>query len=361
MTALLEHEDAAQHDEHSALGHSGEDMDPSRQGARVQQHTRRRHLLVPMLLQAGAMMGIAALAYSSAADWFATLQHQQAISGYAESLQGMSDESLEALRQRAHDYNQHLPAGELQDPYGSSGANAAGQAYADYLQQLSVADSNVIAQLAYPSLGISLPIRHGTGSEALEQGVGHLYGSSLPVGGDSTHAVLTSHSGLIRASLFTELAKAEVGDELQISVLRQTLHYKVESIETVLPDDISSLAVVPGQDRVTLITCTPIGINSHRLLVHAVRTDAPATADTSAGSDAQPGFPWWAVIIVVGSSLTAWLIFAPPRRRRHAIAAAVASNPPTATEHGTDTENKTATVGAKNLTTTSEEEEGAPR
>lgn len=281
---------------------------------------KKRQLGVPIALQVAAMIGIGALVYPSAADWFATLGHDSEVSGYVREVDKLPDETRVAKLQVAKDYNAHMPAGTLRDPYAEGGDNAdleEDAAYQAYQQVLRVSDNGVIGQLSYPTLGISLPIYHGTGSEAISKGVGHLYGSSLPVGGPSTHSVLTSHSGLLNASLFTPLPKAKVGDTFSMTVLGEQYYYQVDGLETVEPFITDSLGVVAGEDRVTLITCTPIGVNSHRLLVHAQRVDGPASESgtrTIAGDGKTAGFPWWAVWFIGGGIVVGYLLFSPPRK-----------------------------------------------
>lgn len=279
---------------------------------------QKRKLGVPLLLQIAAMVGVGALLYPAAADWFATLNHDSEISGYVSEVQQLPDETRLEKLQRARDYNAYMPAGTLRDPYAEGADNSdleEDAAYRSYLEVLKVSDNGVIGQVNYPRLGISLPIYHGTGEEAISRGAGHFYGSSLPVGGSSTHSVLTSHSGLVNASLFTPLPKAKIGDTFQITVLGETSYYEVESIETVEPFITDSLGITPNEDRVTLITCTPIGINSHRLLVHGTRVEAPETSTqtTIAGDGRTAGFPWWAVGFVGSSAAIAYLLFAPTR------------------------------------------------
>lgn len=146
-----------------------------------------------------------------------------------------------------------------------------------------------------------------------------MYGTSLPVGGPSTRSVLTAHSGLPHAQLFTPLHRAEIGHTFWISVLGEDHHYRVEGIETVEPGDTSSLNIIEGEDWVTLFTCTPVGVNSHRLLVHAVRIADPAAAQERvelAGDGKTLRFPWWLVWFVGGSAGAAWLLMTPPRKRR---------------------------------------------
>lgn len=280
----------------------------------------KRGLAVQILLQILAMIGIGALVYSSAADWFSTLNHNAEISGYTDSVDGLTGpERAEAL-DIARDYNAHMPQGVLRDPYTAPQDAAQNEAYSLYSNILRVSDNGVIGELAYPRLGIGLPVYHGTSEEVLRKGVGHLYGSSLPVGGPSTHSVLTSHSGLLNASLFTPLPKAELGDTFTVQVLGETHWYRVDRIETIEPEQTERLQIVDGQDLVTLITCTPVGINSHRLLVQGTRIDAPVSdgRQAIAGDGRSAGFPWWAVIFVGGSALTAYPLFAPQRRRESA-------------------------------------------
>lgn len=280
---------------------------------------RRRKLGVPIVLQLVAMVGIAALVYPAAADWFATLTHNAERSGYVRQVDSLTPADRRAGLDAAREYNEHLPPGALVDPYSQDGDPAAeaadAAAYEAYEEVLRVSDSGVIGEVVYPRLNIGLPLYHGAGEEAITQGVGHLYGSSLPVGGPSTHSVLTSHSGLVHASLFTKLPQAKVGDVFEVRVLGETKYYEVDGLETVEPFVTDSLDVVEGEDRVTLFTCTPIGVNSHRYLVHGVRVPAPADAGDHAiaGDGITAGFPWWALIFVGGSGMVAYLLFAPRR------------------------------------------------
>lgn len=295
-------------------GEVGEGMARSPRPARG-----RRRLTVPLLLQLGAMIGIGALAYPSAADWFATLHHNSEVSGYIEAVEAIPDAEVEARLQAARDYNSHMPQGVLRDPYSAPiEGEEHDAAYRAYEELLRIGESDVIGQLDYPELGISLPVYHGTSEDVIAQGVGHLYGSSLPVGGPSTHSVLTSHSGLLHAALFTKLPSAETGDVFELTVLGETRFYRVDRLETVLPEQTEGLTIVPGEDLVTLITCTPIGINSHRLLVTGERIPGPVAAGpaTIAGDGKTAGFPWWAVAFLAGSGAVAYLLFVPPRTRR---------------------------------------------
>lgn len=278
--------------------------------------------LTPALLQVTAMIGIGALLYPSAADWFATLGHDAEISGYVREADQLPDALRLEKLDTARDYNAHIPAGTLSDPYAVDTDDAAlrsDAAYQSYAEVLRVSDSGVIGELRYPGLGIFLPVYHGTSDEVLSKGVGHLYGSSLPVGGPSTHSVLTSHSGLVNASLFTPLVGAEIGDTFQVTVLGETHYYRVDRLETIEPFVTDALDIALGADYVTLITCTPIGINSHRLLVRGTRIPSPEVASEErvlAGDGRTAGFPWWIVGFAGGSAAVAYLLFWSGKPRR---------------------------------------------
>ncbi len=140
-----------------------------------------------------------------------------------------------------------------------------------YEELLLAEDSGVMGYLEIEKIKLKLPIYHGVSEEALEDGVGHLEGTSLPVGGETTHAVLFGHRGLPSAKLFTDLDQLEAGDTFQITVMDRVLVYEVTQTEVVLPEELNDLAVEPGKDQVTLVTCTPYGVNSHRLLIHGER------------------------------------------------------------------------------------------
>lgn len=280
----------------------------------------RRDMAVPLILQAVAMVGLAALLYSSAADWFAVRAQSATISGYIEQAATLPTSEQQAALATAAAYNADLPEGVLSDPYSAplQGHSASGgTAYGEYTGLLKVEGTEAIGQVTYPRLQISMPIYHGTSEKVISRGAGHLYGSSLPIGGVPTHSVLTAHSGLVHASLFTRLPKAHVGDTFQIEVLGEVRHYRVTDLQTVLPDDIESLQIEADRDLVTLMTCTPIGINSHRLLVHAERIDGPskgAVPVLATGTGVSAGFPWWVVVFVGGSVLAAVFLFLPLRR-----------------------------------------------
>ena len=174
--------------------------------------------------------------------------------------------------------------GEAVDPFSAaqggsqaSGEDSASKKDKEY-QSLLNTGNGVMGTIKVPKQSINLPIYHGTSEEALASGAGHLYGTSLPVGGKSTHSVITGHRGLVEALMFTRLDEVKEGDFFYIEVMGETLGYKVDRISVILPDDTSKLKIVPGEDRVTLMTCTPYGVNTHRLLISGHRVAIPMPA-----------------------------------------------------------------------------------
>lgn len=283
---------------------------------------RAPSFLTPLLFQIVVMVGVALLVYPQAADWFAGFGQRATIAAYVQSVNDMPSPDRTSALQAARQYNGTIPAGRLRDPFTSDGSDDTKTAgFKDYAKLLNPNGDGIMGTLIYPNANIDLPIYHGTDDAVMVHGIGHLYGSSLPVGGPSTHAVLTSHSGLIDAKLFTNLVgAASIGDIFHISVLGEDLYYQVDDIETVLPAQTDSLSITPGKDYVTLVTCTPIGVNSHRLLVRGVRIPPPVQPavdsgpEVLAGQPTSAGFPWWALWLTAALAGTSYL-YVPLRRR----------------------------------------------
>ena len=226
----------------------------------------------------------------------------------------------------AHDYNERLAAsgqpilGEAVDPFSSAGGSSSASGNEDsaasedteYQSLLDTGDG-VMGSVNIPKISVELPIYHGTSEEALADGAGHLYGTSLPVGGLNTHAVITGHRGLVSAPMFTRLDEMHEGDYFYIDIMGEKLGYMVDNITVIEPDDTSKLRVVPGEDRVTLMTCTPYGVNTHRMLVsgHRVSIPYPAPNPTDV-HDART----IAVIASMVTFLLGLLIWLPLARRR---------------------------------------------
>lgn len=183
---------------------------------------------------------------------------------YEAELQGMDDTALQDARAAAEAYNASLAPIQ----FNREGVAAAS---VDYNELLNLSGSGIMGYVQIDKIGLDLPIYHGTGETVLEEGVGHLIGSSLPIGGQSTHAILTGHSGVAGKKLFSDIDQLEIGDVFLLRVLGETLAYQVIEINTVLPHETALLEPVSGEDLCTLVTCTPFGVNSHRLLVRGSR------------------------------------------------------------------------------------------
>lgn len=188
---------------------------------------------------------------------------------YQEVMEQVDDTALREAKEQADIYNHSLiPGASTQDAYSQEGLLAAS---ADYDSQLNIAGNGIMGYVEIPKIQVNLPIYHGRDAEVLDRGVGHLLGSSLPVGGGNTHTILSGHSGMASQKMFTDLEQLVPGDVFYLNVLNETLAYQVTEINTVLPYETDLLGIVPGEDLCTLVTCTPYGINTHRLLVRGSR------------------------------------------------------------------------------------------
>ena len=156
----------------------------------------------------------------------------------------------------------------MEEAYSQEAIQTASE---NYVNQLDLSCTGIMGYVEIPTISVDLPIYHGTGSDSLDRGTGHLLGSSLPVGGESTHTIITGHSGMASQKMFTDLEQLQEGDVFFLHVLDEVLTYQVDAIHTVLPHDTTFLGIVPGQDFCTLVTCTPTGVNTHRLLVRGTR------------------------------------------------------------------------------------------
>lgn len=298
---------------------SGQDA-PARSARRATSRRRRWgwNQAIVMLI---ATVGITVLVYPTAASWFSAWSHDTEVDGYVQSVEQVPDDQVETMLAAADEYNLNLPTGPLRDPYalGADGQQTAvGDGAAAYFDTLRTDGTDAMARVRIPSIHVDLPIFHGTDEETLSRGIGHLYGSSLPVGGPGTHAVLTGHNGFVQATLFDDIDELVDGDVIVVTTFGEDLYYEVDQTVTVLPDDTEELRQVAGKDYITLVTCTPTGVNTHRLLVRAERIDAPAegASVTTVQDTTDPaGFPWWALLVVGVPALT-FVVVAPRRSRR---------------------------------------------
>lgn len=205
--------------------------------------------------------------------WISNRLYEKSAESQIESYQKKSKDltmnQYQKLYQEAQKYNEEITRSKvkLTDPFESNNHEIF-----DYKKMLSLDRSGIMGYVEIPCISVELPIYHGTSSSVLEKGAGHLVGSSLPIGGKGTHSVITGHTGLSSAKMFTDLTEMKKGDLFYIHVLDRTLAYKVDSISVVLPEETDQLAIDNGQDYVTLVTCTPYGVNDHRLFVRGKRT-----------------------------------------------------------------------------------------
>lgn len=245
-------------------------------GAATRAATRWRTVLATAVL----LVGAALFFYPLVSNVLAGMSQTRAIESYDRSVAAMAEERLNEEWARAERYNESLAGDPVRDPFLEGSGRALPQ---EYVEVLDV--GGTMGFLDIPKISVHLPIYHGTDDEVLAKGVGHIRQTALPVGGAGTHSVLTGHTGLPNAQLFTDLDRLELGDEFVLTVLGRKLAYRVDAINVVLPDQTALLDPTPGEDRVTLITCTPYGVNSHRLLVRGERVDyvEPAIPAPAAG------------------------------------------------------------------------------
>ena len=224
----------------------------------------RKHKTV-IFLTLGFLVGICILLYPAFSDFWNSKTQSRAITDYESVLDNLDENEYSAIFERAHAYNKALY--ETNYPLMDY-KNVPG-----YYDTLLITDNAMIGYLKIDRIGVELPIYHGTSDDVLNRGVGHLEGSSLPIGGENTHSIMSAHRGLPSSKLFTDLDRMEIGDNFQIIILDQVLTYQVDFIKVIEPTDVSDLQIIEGGDYCTLFTCTPYGINTHRLLVRGVRIE----------------------------------------------------------------------------------------
>ncbi|WP_084516029.1 class C sortase [Microbacterium luticocti] len=296
---------------------------PPDQPALRRRRPRWRLSGLSVVIAAIALVGVLVMLYPAAASWFSDLLQSRQVSSYTSEVTSIGPDVRDAAIDEAVAYNASLTGGALvaaneRIPQAST-AHKPGDF--DYAKLLHADDYGLMARIQIPSIGVDLPVYHGTSDETLAKGVGHLEGTALPVGGIGTHAVLTGHRGLASATLFTDLDKVKIGDTFTIAVFGEVLTYRVANTQVVDPDQTQSLNPVPGKDLVTLVTCTPLGINSQRILVTGERVTPTPVHDVEAAQapPAGPGFPWWALVlaaVLVALGLYIWLSGRPSRAQR---------------------------------------------
>lgn len=212
------------------------------------------------------LLGIAILLYPTLSDYYNSFHQSRAIASYIEQMEAVDPVDYQREWERAREYNQAL----TRKP---NRFLLSDEEYAEYESLLNLTGSGIMGYIEVPKIDCTLPIYHGTDEAVLQIAVGHIEGSSLPTGGLGTHAVLSGHRGLPSAKLFTDLDKMEIGDLFVIRVLDEIMTYEIDQILIVLPEEMDALAIAPDEDYCTLVTCTPYGVNTHRLLVRGRRTE----------------------------------------------------------------------------------------
>lgn len=300
---------------------------------------RRNRRSMRMMYAIGALLIVAAICiggFPAALQYRAAVELSRTSAQSARTIAGWPYPQADDAFAAAKSYNERLAVsgqpilGEAKDPFAAvqGGSRASetddddGSASSKDEEYQGLLDSGggVMGTIRIPKISVNLPIYHGTSQSALASGAGHLYGSSLPVGGKNTHAVITGHRGLVNATMFTRLDEMRVGDYFYLDVMGHTLGYQVDRISVIEPNDTSKLKIVPGEDRVTLMTCTPYGVNTHRLLVSAVRSSIPDVIpdESDAAKDARLIAIVAAVITLLLGLVLLWLRRKPWHVRRHA-------------------------------------------
>ena len=254
---------------------------------------RKNSVLSTALLFGLLLLGLGLMAYPTVSDWWNSFHQTRAIAAYEVMVNDTDQEALDALREEAVAYNARLPEKEGR-------FLPTEEELEEYNALLDPGGTGAMGYISIPRIEVNLPVYHGTSEAVLQIAVGHIEGSSLPVGGEGTHSVLSGHRGLPSARLFTDLDRLEEGDLFTLTVLNRVLTYEVDQIRIVLPGELDDLAIVPGEDYCTLVTCTPYGINTHRLLVRGRRVLLPEGKEPVVVTAGAIRIPVYIVIPAVG-------------------------------------------------------------
>ena len=238
-----------------------------------------RRRLGNILLTLAFVLGIALIAYPSFSDWWNSFHQTRAIAGYTAQVANMDKEEFDRMWAEAEAFNDYL----AKKP---GRFNLTDEELATYNSILDVTGTGIMGYIDIPSIKISLPVYHGTDEAILQIAIGHIEGTSFPIGGEGTHSAVSGHRGLPSAKLFTDIDQLQAGDKFLLQILDRTLTYEVDQIRIVLPQELQDLEIDPNQDYCTLITCTPYGVNTHRLLVRGHRVDNDDTDTTRITADA---------------------------------------------------------------------------
>ena len=264
------------------------------------------------------MTGLGIASYPFISNMVAQRHASQVVKDYETNVEEMDEEKIDAMKEAAKKYNEQLSNVVSVDDENEN--NEQGESYADLL---NIGES--LGYITIPKIDVNLPIYNGTSQDVLSKGVGHMGQSSYPLGGESTHCVLTGHRGLPSAVLFTDLDKLEIGDEFYLHVLDEILAYKVDQIKVVEPNESGDLEIIDGKDYCTLVTCTPYAINSHRLLVRGERTEYKGEQDKQTKNQMQTGaltkrivdvWPWLLGAFLVAVLIESGIFFSILKRKK---------------------------------------------
>jgi sortase A len=240
---------------------------------------KKRRWISNLLFLLVFLIGAGVLFYPTVSDLWNSYRNQQLISDYSSVVEAMEPEDFSAIWQEAREYNEQHRVNTIIDAFDEEENDYV--LSHPYDQVLNPSGNEIMGYIEIPKISVKLAIYHGIGTDALENGCGHIEGTSLPIGGIGNHAVISAHRGLPSAKLFTDLDQLEIGDLFYITVLDEKLAYKVDQIKTVLPEETEDLAIEDDKDLVTLVTCTPYGVNTHRLLVRGERTEYVEEEDST--------------------------------------------------------------------------------
>ena len=273
---------------------------------------KHRKLWTTLLGVLCILLAVAFSVYPLVSNYLAEKNKSLVCTAYTESVEELDDSNIQAMLAAAQEYNTTLAPGtiSMDGTFSQDALLAAAEGYYDLL---TVNEVGIMGYVEIPKIEVYLPIYHGTDEEVLSIGVGHLLGSTLPVGGESTHAVLTGHSGLATEKMFSDLDKLTVGDVFYLHMLDEVLAYEVDEINVVLPEDTSHLGITKGEDYCTLVTCTPFGVNTHRLLVRGTRIeyipDTGEVVETSVISEVEPVRSTWQEQYIKGVLIALVVVF----------------------------------------------------
>jgi sortase A len=236
----------------------------------------KKDKIINIFLALMIFVGLCVMFYPVVSDMWNTYRNNLLISDYKKDVNDLSKKKADKIWSDAITYNKNHRQNFIKEDVFT---NLRKRSKSQYDSYLNISSNGIMGTIVIPKINVEIPIYHGTGEKELQTGVGHMEGTSLPVGGTSSHCVLSAHRGLPSAKLFTDLDKMKEGDMFFLHVLDKTLAYKVDAIFTVKPDETQNLSLVKGKDYVTLLTCTPYGVNTHRLLVRGIRTPYNKTQD----------------------------------------------------------------------------------